>query len=106
MDHKIMDEEIRDTSDHESDASDCRNATQVTILYKNSLNQSVSIQLQGSRTEDFAVPYDLGSPTVVTAASVDYDTLSDFWPFVRIVATCGTGPTTGKLESWVEKQKG
>ncbi len=72
-----------------------------TIVIYNGLNQSVSIQLQGSH--DNSVWIDIGEPFSVAAGVNDYDTVTDYFPIYRIVSTCSTAPTTGDLDAWILK---
>lgn len=105
---KVFDDEaIRDTEDHSSTiyTLDQMNATGImkSIIYKNGLNKACSLQLQGSVDEAFTDPVDLGE-SMSAAASMSaalYDTFSDYFPFIRIVATCAETPTSGALNVWV-----
>lgn len=73
-----------------------------TIIIENGLNQSVTIQLQGSRN---AVWYNIGSTFDVAAATNQYQTLSDYFPKYRLQATCSVAPTTGTLNAWILKAR-
>jgi hypothetical protein len=96
--------EIRDTSDHNSVISYIGEFTAETIFVCNGLDQEVTLQLQGSR--DKSVWVDVGVPVAVTANTDDYDTVTDFFPYYRIQATCSTSPTSGQLDVWVIQARG
>ena len=101
------DEEIRNTDPLSSTVYylpeiHARNLTK-SIIYKNSLNKVCSLQLQGSVDEDFTDPVDLGE-AMSAAASMSaalYETISDYFNFMRIVATCSVAPESGSLSTWI-----
>jgi len=103
--YQSMDESIRDALAHDSDVKDGRQGKTMTFLYKNSLNQSCSLQLKGSFDPAFSETWDIGSPTVVAAGTQDYDTLTDYWPYVMIEAICAIAPASGKMEIWANMRK-
>lgn len=66
---------------------------------ENTLNQSVSLQYQGSF--DNSNWHNIGSAVVVAATTgKEADTISDPWPYVRCVATCSVAPASGSLTVW------
>lgn len=101
------DEEIRDTEAHNSIVYNlpeihARNITK-SIIYKNGLNKVCSLQVQGSVDVDFTNPVAVGN-AVSAAASMSvalYETISDYFPHMRIVATCAEVPTSGNLAAWI-----
>jgi hypothetical protein len=97
-------EAIRDTANHDSDVSDNSIFDPRTIFVKNGLNQTVTIQLQGSRNRPFTDFVDIGSSFDVAATTNGYGTISDYFPFIRIRASCATSPTTGTLDIWILKR--
>lgn len=96
---------IRDTSDHYSSVSANIGFTPKTILIENDLNQSVTLQCEGSRYSDFSRFVEIGNGFVVTATTDDYQTATDYFPFIRIKATCSTAPTSGDLTVYIDKVK-
>ena len=40
------------------------------------------------------------------ASTNDYQTVTDYFPFYRLVASCGISPTTGVLDVWILKARG
>lgn len=101
---KVFDsEEIRDTDDHNSLVYFARvYAIKRTVLYKNGLNQAVELQVQGSVDKAFTDPVAVGA-AISAAASMSvplYETMSDYFPYLRIVATCTIAPTSGSLSVW------
>ena len=97
-------EAIRDTSDHMSEVSVENYGSQTrTLLIHNKLDESVSIQVQGDRESTFSNPMDIGSAIVVSANTNEYTTMTQYFPFIRIKATCSVAPTTGSLSSWIER---
>lgn len=99
----FTDKEIRDTNAHNSKTSFCERWARKTILVKNGLNQAVSIQTQGARDSNFTNVYPVGTALSVAAGANDYLTCADYFPYLRVAATCSTAPTTGNLNVWVEK---
>jgi hypothetical protein len=104
QDQIFTEEAIRDTADHNSAVSNTGEFTAETILIENGLNQQVTLQLQGCR-EGGSTWFDVGDPFNVPASTNDYETVSDYFPCYRVVASCSVSPTTGDLEIWVIKSK-
>jgi len=102
---KIFDgESIRDTADHNSTVSVTGEFTAETIVVKNGLNQQVTFQLQGSVDE--TTWFDIGNTFNIAASTNDYQTLTDYFCCYRLVASCGTSPTSGVLDAWILKTHG
>ena len=94
---------IRDTSAHNSTADESKGYIPKTMIIINHLDESVSCQLQGSVDDTFTDPLTVGDAFVVPASTDDYETLTDYMPWLRIVATCSTAPTTGTLSAYIAK---
>ena len=101
------DEEIRDTEAHSSTvykmAEIHARGIMKSIIYKNGLNKACSLQVQGSVDEAFTDPVDVGN-AISAGASMSaalYETESDYFPFLRIEATCTEAPTSGSLAVWI-----
>lgn len=86
---------IRDTEDHESDAITVGRIGDLLFAAENGLNQTVSIQYQGSF--DNEAWHDLQAAVSVTTTEKAADTLGARWPYVRAVATCAVAPASGTL---------
>lgn len=97
-------EAIRDTNDHNSVVSVTGEFRAETIAVINGLNQTVTFQLQGSR--DKTNWFDIGGTFNVAASGKDYQTVTDYFPFYRLVVFCDTSPTTGVLDVWILKAMG
>ena len=97
--------EIRDTNAHTSSISDSRGYVPKTLIIDNALNQAVTIQVQGSRETDFTPVMNIGNSFEVNAETSDYATLSDYFPYLRVVATCSVAPTSGEINVYVERVK-
>lgn len=95
-------EAIRDTSSHNSSIFDNRGFTVKTIGICNGLDQSISLQLQGSSEDTFDNMFNIGEPFTVNASTNSYNTTTDYFPYIRVVATCSVAPTTGTLTVYVE----
>jgi hypothetical protein len=101
---KVFDgEAIRDTNTHNSTVADTGEYTAETIVVYNTLDQQVTIQLQGSLDESTWL--NIGSSFNVTSSTNDYATVTDFFPCYRVTATCSTSPTSGDLDIWVVKAR-
>lgn len=94
-------ESIRDTNAHTSTSIPSNELPIKTLIINNGLNQTVSLQMQASR--DDTNWFNVGSAFDVAATTWTYQTCDTFFPYGRIVATCGTAPTTGALSAWCEK---
>jgi len=105
-------EEIRDTTTHNSGVSLCKGYTRKTIIIQNGLDQAVEIQPQADRDETFPRPFNVGAPITVAARpgavdtyTVDYITITDNLPRIRVTAVCSVAPTSGALHVFLEKQR-
>ena len=72
-------EAIRDTNAHNGTVVFNGDYTVKTLIIENSLNQAVTLQCQASSGSD------------------GYQTCESYFPYWRIVAQCGTSPTSGTL---------
>lgn len=94
---------LRSTAEQISTVSNCTGYIPKTILIENGLNQVVTFQAEGSREESFAKPITIGAPFDVAAATNTYQTLSDYFPFLRVKAICAVAPASGVLTVSLEK---
>lgn len=97
-------EAIRDTVNHNSTVSITGEFIAKNILVYNGLNQLITVQLQGSR--DKTIWLNMGATWDVAISTNKFKTVSDYFPFYRLQAICGTSPTTGVLDAWILKTKG
>jgi len=78
--------------------------THNVFAYKNTTNQAVTITFQGSYDSTFTDYWDITGSVALAAGNVtaqlDYETLSDAWPFVRCVFTPAGNPTAGSVKFW------
>lgn len=95
---------ITDTSNHDSSISDNRFFIPRTILIENTLNQSVTITVQGSRYADFTRFVTVGNGFVVPSGGDAYATIADYLPFLRLRANCIVAPASGSLTAYVLKR--
>jgi hypothetical protein len=88
---------IRDTSAHNGTV--IFNGEQIikTLVVENELNQTVSMQCQGSVHADFSNVFDIGGSWDVSANTNFPQTCDSYYPYWRAVATCVSSPTTGTL---------
>ena len=99
---KTLDAEaIRDTSAHTGDTVYNGDFQVKTLIVENGLNQTVSLQCQASANSDFSNYFNVGSPFDVTATTNSYQTCDSYFPYWRVVATCGSSPTTGDLTVFI-----
>jgi hypothetical protein len=97
--------EIRDTSPYESAVYDTAEPGKAKlVIFKNTHNQSLSLQLQGSLDKEYTNPVNVGpamtAPAGMTAP--DYQWLRELWWYLRIVAAAGSAPSSGQLDAWIE----
>lgn len=92
---EIEDNDIRNTSAHNSDAISAAAHRSFTFVFISTLDDLVNIQLQGSH--DGTTWLDIGSVTAVAATSEEYQTITEAWHEYRCVSTAPTGPTSGTL---------
>jgi hypothetical protein len=97
---------IRNTSNHTSTVAEEKGYIPKTIIVHNGLNQTVSVQLQGSIDDTFNNPLTVGNAFNVSASEDDYATLTDYLPYLRVVASCSIAPTTGTLTVYLAKVGG
>ncbi len=100
-DHVFVAEAIRVDTLVTSGISNTGEFTAETIVVHNGLNQTVTIQLQGSVDETTWL--DMGESFNVSATSNDFATVSDYFPWYQITAICSTAPTTGTMDVWILK---
>jgi hypothetical protein len=101
---KVFDAEaIRDTNAHNSAVSEERGFIPKTVIVWNHLNQTVTCQVQGDIEDTFSNPIDINDPFNIPASTDDYETMTDYFPFLRVVATCSVTPTTGDLTVYIAK---
>ena len=93
-------EAIRDTATHNSVNSTNSNFHLKTIVVSNGLNQTVTLQLQGSRNGSSWI--NIGSTFDQAAGTDGYQTSEVFFPYMRITATCSVAPASGTLSAWFE----
>ena len=94
-------EEIRDTANYISIVDEIGRFNAETIVVHNGLDEIVSLQLQGS--VDNSIWIDMGNSFDVSATTNDYETVSDYFPFLRVKASCSVAPTTGNLDVFLVK---
>lgn len=97
-------EAIRDTSAHNSVSSFSGEFLAKTIVVENGLNQTVTCQLQGSA--DGSTWLNVGSTWDVSASTDGFQTVETYFPHYRLVAQCGTSPTSGVLDVCIIKARG
>ena len=93
----FTDEAIRDTSSHNGDVVFNGDFVIKTLIIENGLNQAVTFQCQASAHSDFSNSFNVGSTWDVSASTNTYQTCDSYFPYWRIVAQCGTAPTSGDL---------
>jgi len=93
----FTDEAIRDTSSHNGDVVFNGDFVIKTLIIENGLNQTVTFQCQASAHSDFSNSFNVGSTWDVSASTNTYQTCDSYFPYWRIVAQCGTAPTSGDL---------
>jgi type 1 fimbria pilin len=93
--------QIRNTSVQTSSVSASGEFMAKTLVIDNGLNQTVTLQLQGS--DDNTLWLNVGATFDVTATTADYQTVADFFPYYRLTAVCSVAPTTGDLDVRVLK---
>lgn len=93
---------IRSTAVQDSAVSLSGEFNAKTLFIESTLNQPVSLQLQGSRGS--SVWLNIGAPLSVAAGINTYATVSDYFPKYRVQATCTIAPTSGTLDAWLIKK--
>lgn len=89
---------ITDTNAHAGSAVQLEpGGTLYAVLCTNLLNQNCSFQLQGAMDQD-GPWFNVGSAISVTSnADYGYATFTEPWPWVRVVATAGSTPSSGTV---------
>lgn len=94
-------ETIRDTSVHNSVGVNSYELPVKTLIINNTLNQTVTLQMQASR--DNINWFNVGSTFDVVTTTWFWQSCETFFPYGRIVAQCSVAPSTGTLSVWCEK---
>lgn len=91
--------EIRDTADHLSTVMDIRTVGKALCKLTNSLNQEVTVTLQGATFEDPTVtdPVDLNTGQAVAAGTTKYVSTSEPFSYLRVKAAAAAAPESGAL---------
>ena len=89
--------EIRDTSSHTGVMQNLHDFQLKTIIIENNHNQAVTLQCRASAHDDFSASFDVGPSFEVPANTVTYQTCDSFFPFMNLVASYATAPTSGNL---------
>lgn len=92
---EIEDIEIRDTAAHQSTSIIASAHRSFTFVFISTLDDAVSIQLQGSHGGGVWV--DIGTPTIVAAGAIEYQTVTEAWAHFWCISTCAIAPTSGSL---------
>ena len=77
-----------------------------TIIIENHLNQTVTLQCQGSAHADFSNSFNIGSSFNVSANTDTYQTCDSYFPYMRLVAQCGSAPSSGDLTIYLIQYAG
>ena len=88
---------IRDTSAKNGDVVFNGAFVIKTLIIENGLNQTVTLQCQGSANADFSNSFNIGTSFDVSASTNTYMTCETYIPYWRIVATCFVAPASGTL---------
>lgn len=94
--------QIRDVLVHTSVVVKCYGYALKTFIVENDLDVEVKIYVQGSRDKAFSKILSLERFTVGKNKN-DYETLSDYLPYVRIIAQCERAPLSGSLSVYLER---
>jgi hypothetical protein len=94
---------IRDTASKDSSVSVSGEFMAKTIFIENSLNQEVTLQLQGKRN---GTKVNIGAPFVVAASTNSYQTVSAYFPKYCMTAQCSVAPASGSLSVYIIKAAG
>ena len=88
---------IRDTSDHTSTAINNFDFQLKTIIIENGLNRTTTFQCQASSHSDFSNYINIGSTWDCSASTNMYQTCETYFPYMRLIASCDTAPSSGSL---------
>jgi hypothetical protein len=89
--------EIRDTSNHTGDIVYNGNFIIKTIIVENGLDKVVNLQCEASMHADFSNSFQVGGDFDTTGGTNTYQSCDTYFPYWRMIAVCGTSPTTGAL---------
>lgn len=101
------DEEIRDTEGHDTSAYRMDEMHTIgikkSLIYLNTLNKICILQLQGSVDAAFTnpVPFGIAISAAASMSEALYKMFSDYFPFIRVEATCAEAPASGVLNAWI-----
>ena len=88
---------IRDTADHTGTTINNFDFQLKTIIVENELNEKVTFQCQASVHADFSNSIDVGATWDANASENMYQSCETFFPYMRLIATCDSTPSSGNL---------
>ena len=88
--------EIRDTANHTGEIINNFDFQLKTIIIHNHLNQAVTLQCQAS-ADGINNWFNVGGSFDIAANTDSYQTCDSYFPYMRMIASCATAPTTGNL---------
>jgi len=88
---------IRDTNDHTGTTINNFAFQLKTIVVENGLDKTVTLQCQASVHSDFSNSINVGSEWDATASATMYQSCETYFPYMRLIASCDSSPTSGNL---------
>jgi len=81
-----------------------------TVFVVNSLDQDITVQIKGMRTEEYSSVVDVGPSFTVASESVDARTLtpetSGWLPYITVELQCSSAPSSGSVTVYLIKSQG
>jgi hypothetical protein len=93
---------IRDSNDHISDITNCKNYLNKTLIAENTANQTVTIQIKGNREKNYEGAFNLENSFVLESNEIKYKYFIHSIPYIFIIVKYEASPTIGELNVWLE----
>ena len=104
MTQVFTDEEIRDTVAVDSSIAKIGGYRNLTVSYKNTHNQIITINVIGSTDRDFTNPVPLGDFTAAASMTAwTYEWLRVFKPYLKLQAQAAVSPASGNLNAELDR---
>lgn len=87
-------EAIRDTSSHDSAITDIRWGCTKSMIFENTLNQEVTVNIYGSRNADMTNSF-LRASFPIAAGTNTVQDCDCYFPYLQIKVSCASSPSSG-----------
>ena len=96
---------IVDTNPHASAVWTVEPGTKYLLAYYSTLNQDATVRACGGFDFDGSMWWPLGaaSTSVTNALDYNYDVITEYWPYMKVIVTAGVQPGSGAFTAIFKK---